>query len=82
MNQQTVILRTVQLDLMPATPFPAEVYMHCTRLTFGKPFVRKQFNVLVFVISSTKNVEMLIELQEDCSARISRYVKPMATRCG
>ena len=24
------------------------VYMHGTRLTFGKPFVRKQYNVLLF----------------------------------
>ena len=28
------------------TPFL--VYMHGTRLTFGKPFVRKQYNVLIF----------------------------------
>ena len=48
----------------PKTHFP--VYMHCTRLTFGKSFVRKQYNVLVFVIVFAKSIEVPIELSEDC----------------
>ena len=40
--------------------------MHGTRLTFGKPFARKQYNVLVFLIVSAKSMEVPIELSENC----------------
>ena len=46
------------------TPFL--VHMHGLSLTFGKPFVRKQYNVLVFLIDSAKSVKVPIELSEDC----------------
>ena len=36
----------IKLNWLPMTPFL--VYMHGTHLTFRKPFVRKQYNVLVF----------------------------------
>ena len=36
--------RAIRLNLLPTTPFL--VYTFATRLTFGKPFVRKQYNVL------------------------------------
>ena len=38
-------LRSIKLNWLPMTPFL--VYMHAKRLTFGKPFVRKEYNVLV-----------------------------------
>ena len=41
-------LRAIKLNLLPTTPFV--VYMHDTHLTFGKLFVRKQDNVLVFIL--------------------------------
>ena len=37
----------IKSNWLPMIPFL--VYMHHTRLTFGKPFVRKQYNVLAFV---------------------------------
>ena len=40
--------------------------MHGTRLTFGKVFLRKQYNVLVFSIVFAKSVEVPIELSDDC----------------
>ena len=45
---------------------PLLVYMHDTRLKFGKTFVRKQYNVLVFLIVSAKSVKVPVELSEDC----------------
>ena len=48
---------------MAMTPFL--VYMHGMYLTFGKPFVRKEYNILVFLILSTKTMEVSIELSED-----------------
>ena len=56
-------LRAIKLNLLPTTPFL--VYIHGTRLTFGKPFVGKQCNVLVFLIVVTKGVEVPIKLSED-----------------
>ena len=53
----------IKLNWMPM--IPSLVYMHGTRLTFGKPFVRKQYNVLIFLIVSAKRMEVLIELSED-----------------
>ena len=43
--------------------------MHGTRSTFGKPFVRKQYNGLVFLIASA--MEVPIELSEDCYCDLS-----------
>ena len=40
--------------------------MDATRLTFGKPFVKKQYNVLVFLIVSARGVEVPVGLSEDC----------------
>ena len=57
-------LRAIKLNCLPTTP--SLVYMHGTRLTFGKPFVRKQCNVLVYFIVSVKSAEVLIELSQDC----------------
>ena len=45
--------------------------MHDKRLTFGKLFVRKQYNVLVFLIISAKSVEVPTELSEDCYCDLS-----------
>ena len=42
------------------------VWMHGTGLTFGKPFVRKQYKVVVFLIVSAKSMEVQIELSEGC----------------
>ena len=47
------------------------VYVHGTRLTFGKPVARKPYNILVFVIVSVKSVKMPIELSEDCYCDLS-----------
>ena len=41
--------RAIKLNLLPTTPFLFLVYMDGTRLTFGKLFVRKQYNILVFL---------------------------------
>ena len=49
-------LRAIKLNLWPTTPFLA--YMHVTSLTFGKPFVRKHYHVLVFWIVPVKSVEI------------------------
>ena len=57
-------LRAFKLNLLPTTPFL--VHMHRTLLKFGKPFVRKQYGVLVFFIVSTTSVEVPIELSEAC----------------
>ena len=48
--------------------------MHGTCLTFGKPFVRKQYKVLVFLIVSAESVEVPIELSEDCCCNLSAIV--------
>ena len=45
--------------------------MHGTGLSFGKPFVRKQYNVSVFLIVPTKSVEVPTELSEDCYSDLS-----------
>ena len=45
--------------------------MHGTCLTFGKPFVKKQYNVLIFLIDSAKYMEVPIELSEDCYYNLS-----------
>ena len=45
--------------------------MHGTGVTFGKPFVRKQYNVLAFLILLAKNVEVLTELSDDCYCDLS-----------
>ena len=42
----------IKLNWLPTTPFL--VYMHGTWLAFGKPSVRKQYNVLVFLINFAK----------------------------
>ena len=57
------------LNLLPTTPSLA--YMHGTRLTFGKSSVRKQYNVLVFLVASAKCVEVPIEISEDCYCDLS-----------
>ena len=55
----------IKLNWLPMTPFL--VYMHGTRLTFGKPFVRKQYNYAlinrargpyeeIFVLTTTERV--------------------------
>ena len=49
----------IKLNWLPMTPFL--VYMHGKSLTFGKPFVRKQYNVLIFLIVSVKSIEVPIE---------------------
>ena len=36
----------IKLDWLPMTPFL--IYMYGAHLTFGKPFFRKQYNVLIF----------------------------------
>ena len=59
----------IKLNWLPMTPFL--VYIHNAHLTFGKPFVRKQYNVLVFFIVSAKSVEVPIELSEDCYCNLS-----------
>ena len=42
-----ILLQTeIKLNWLPVTSFL--VYMHGTRLTFGKNIVRKQYNVMVF----------------------------------
>ena len=43
---------------------PFLVYMYCTCLTFEKPFLRKQDNVLIFLIISAKSVEVPVELSK------------------
>ena len=37
-----------EFNWLPITPFLHVVYMHGTRLTFGKAFVRKQYAILKF----------------------------------
>ena len=59
----------IKLNWLPMMPFL--VYIHGTPLTFGKPFFRKQYNVLVFFIASAKSVEMPIELSENCYYNLS-----------
>ena len=50
---------------------PFLVYMHGTRLTIGKPFIRKQYNALVFLVVSATIVEVPIEQSEDCYCDLS-----------
>ena len=50
---------------------PFLVYMHGTHLKSGKPFVQKQYSVLVFLVVSVKSVELLVELSEDCYCDLS-----------
>ena len=45
--------------------------MHGKRLTFAKPFVRKQYTSWYFLIVSVKSVEVLMELSEDCHCNLS-----------
>ena len=46
--------------------------MHGRHLTFGKLFVRKQYNILIFfLIISVKSLEVLIELSEDYNSNLS-----------
>ena len=45
--------------------------MHGTRLTFGKPFVRKQITCWYFSIVPAKSVEVSIKLSEDCYCNLS-----------
>ena len=54
----------IKLNWLPMTPFL--VHMHGMCLTFGKLFVRKQYNVLVFLIVFVKTMGVQIELSEDC----------------
>ena len=56
-------LRATELNLLPSTS--SLVYMHGTRLTVGKPFVRKQYNVLVCLIVSVRSMEVPVELSYD-----------------
>ena len=59
----------IELDWLPMEPFLA--YMYGTHLIIGKPFVRKQYNVLIFLTVSAKSMEVLIELSEDCCCNLS-----------
>ena len=56
-------LRSIKLNVLPMTAFL--VYMHGPCLTFRKPSVRKQYDVLVFFIVFAKSVEVR-QLSEDC----------------
>ena len=56
--------RAIKLTWLPTMPFP--VYTLGTCLAFGKSFVRKQYNISVFLIVCAKSVEVPIELSEDC----------------
>ena len=68
----------IKLNWLPMIPFLVyTVYMRGTHLTFGKPFVRKQYNVLVFLIASAKSMKVPIELSEDCCRSLS---VPIANR--
>ena len=62
-------LRAIRLNFFPTTPFL--VYMHGSGLTFGSPFVRKQYNVLVSLIISAKSLEVPIELSDYCCCDLS-----------
>ena len=59
----------IKLNWLPMMPFL--VYMHGRHLTFGKLFVRKQYNILIFLIVSVKSVEVPIELSEDYCCSLS-----------
>ena len=43
-----------EFNWLPITPFLHVVYMHGTRLTFGKAFVRKQYAILKFFREDSK----------------------------
>ena len=69
-------LRAIKLNWLPTTPFL--VYMHGTCLPIGKPFIRKQYDVLVFLINCAKSMEVPIELAEDYYCDLS---VPIPNRC-
>ena len=54
----------IKLNWLPVTPFL--VYVHGTRLTFGKPFSENNITSWYFLIVAAKSVEIPIELSEDC----------------
>ena len=58
-----------KLNLLPMMPFL--VYMHRRHLTFGKLFVRKQYNILIFLVLSAESVEVSIELSDDYYCNLS-----------
>ena len=64
-----ILSQTEITNWLPMTPFL--VYMQGMHLTFGKPFLRKQYNVLVFLTVSAKSVEVPTELSEDCYCNLS-----------
>ena len=53
----------IKLNRLPVAPFL--VYMHGTRLTFGKPLSENNVTSRYFLIVSAKSVEVPIELSED-----------------
>ena len=64
-----ILSQTEITNWLPMTPFL--VYIHGTHLTFGKTFLRKQYNVLVSLTVSVKGVEVATELSEDCYCNLS-----------
>ena len=66
-----VILSQTEIKLHWLSMTPFLVYMHGTHLTCGKPFVRKQYKVWVFLIVSAESVEVTIEFLEDCYCNAS-----------
>ena len=62
------ILRTIKLNLLPATPFL--VYVYGKRLTFGNLLSGNNMRLGILIVSA-KSVEVLIELFENFCCNLS-----------